>query len=216
MQLNSLIGRTLALFSLAFGMFFMSFVPAQAQSEGRYQTLQSTQPSETTGNIEVLEFFAYTCPHCKAMEPMIEKWSTTLTGDVTLQRVPVAFNANMTDLQKLYYTLENLERLDLHPEVFKAIHDERKKLFTESEIIDWAEEQGLDRQHFADVFGSFGIQSRVARANDLANIYQIESTPSIAVGGRYVTSPGMTNSYEATLEEADRLIVRTREQGGQP
>lgn len=210
---NSMIHRTIALLALATGMLFMPFAQAQAQNDGRYQTLQTTQPSETSGKIEVLEFFAYTCPHCKAMEPLVEKWSGTLLGDVTLNRVPIAFNANMTDLQKLYYTLENMERLDLHPAVFKAIHDQRKSIFTESEIIDWAAEQGLDRQIFADIFNSFGIQSRVSRANELAKNYHIESTPSIAVGGRYVTSPGMTNSYEATIQEADKLIEKAREQG---
>lgn len=213
MLLNSMIRRTFALLAVAAGMLLMPLSPALAQSDGRYHTLQTVQPSETSGKIEVLEFFAYTCPHCKAMEPLVEKWSTTMPGDVTLQRVPVAFNANMADLQKLYYTLENMDRLDLHPAVFKALHDERQSIFSEPDIIDWAVKQGLDKENFADIFRSFGIQSRVSRANELAKNYQIDSTPSIAVGGRYVTSPGMTNSYEATIQEATNLIELAREQG---
>lgn len=211
MLVNRLIRSTLVLAALMTGMLFMPF--SHAQSDGRYHTLQSTQPSETSGKIEVLEFFAYTCPHCKAMEPLMTQWAVNLPGDVTLQHVPVAFNANMADLQKLYYTLENMERLDLHPKVFAAIHNERKSIFSGPEIIDWAEEQGLDRQVFSDIFNSFGIQARVSRANELAKNYQIDSTPSIAVGGRYVTSPGMTNSYEATVREADKLIELAREHG---
>lgn len=213
MLFNFLSRSALAVFTLALGVAFMPWSQAQAQNTGRYQTLQTVQPSESSGKIEVLEFFAYTCPHCKAIEPLVEKWSATLIGDVTLTRVPVAFNANMADLQKLYYTLENMDRLDLHRAVFAALHDERKSLFTEREIISWAADQGLDRQHFADVFYSFGIQSRVARANELAKNYQIDSTPSIAVGGRYVTSPGMAGSYAATLVQADQLIEMAREQG---
>lgn len=209
---NSLIRPFLAMFALAIGLL-LPLSQAQAQGQPRYQTLQTIQPSETSGKIEVLEFFAYTCPHCKAMEPMVERWSATLLGDVTLTRVPVAFNANMAGLQKLYYTLENLDRLDLHPEVFTAIHDKRQAIFTEREIIGWAADQGIDRQHFTDVFNSFGIQSRVARANELVKNYNIDSTPSVAVGGRYVTSPGMTNSYEATLTEATKLIEMAREHG---
>lgn len=209
---NFLSRSALAVFTLALGLALMPMSAAQAQGEP-YQTLQTVQPSETSGKIEVLEFFAYTCPHCKAMEPLVEKWSTTLLGDVTLTRVPIAFNANMADLQKLYYTLESLDRLDLHRAVFQALHDQHKSLFTEREIVDWAEEQGIDRQHFTDVFNSFGIQSRVRRANELAQNYQIDSTPSIAVGGRYVTTPGMTGGYASTLAEADKLIEMAREQG---
>lgn len=213
MLFNSLIRRTLAVTTIMTGLMLMPFAQAQAQTEGRYQTLKAVQPSETSGKIEVLEFFAYTCPHCKAMEPLVEKWSATLLGDVALQRVPVAFNANMADLQKLYYTLENMERLDLHPAVFKALHDERKSIITESEIIKWAEDQGLDPEIFGDIFRSFGIQARVNRANELAKNYQIEGTPSIAVGGQFVTSPSMANSYEGTITEANKLIERVRAQG---
>src|SRR5690625_3694227 len=140
MLFNLLSRSTLAVCALALGLAFLPFGQPLAQNDGRYRTLDSVQPSETSGKIEVLEFFAYTCPHCKAMEPLVDKWSVSLLGDVTLTRVPVAFNANMADLQKLYYTLESMDRLDLHSAVFQAIHDERTALFTEDEIVEWAEE----------------------------------------------------------------------------
>src|SRR5699024_7420760 len=126
------------------GMLILS--TAQSQEGKTYIELNKTQPSETVGKVEVIEFFAYTCPHCKAMEPLISDWSKTIPEDVALMRVPVAFNANLTDLQKLYFTLDNLERLDLHPKVFQALHNEGKSLYKADEIIEWAEEQGLDRQ----------------------------------------------------------------------
>ncbi len=211
MLVTSLIRRFLVLMAIASGMLLLPL--AQAQNNQGFYTLENVQPSEAAGKIEVLEFFAYTCPHCKTMEPMVQKWSSTLLGDVNFQRVPVAFNANMTDLQKLYYTLENLDRLDLHPKVFKAIHDEGKRIFSEKEIVKWVADQGIDAQHFSDVFNSFGIQSRVARANELIDNYQIEGTPSVAVGGRFVTSPALANGYQATLTQADQLIEKARELG---
>src|SRR5690606_37446903 len=96
------------------------------------------QPSDTPGNIEVLEFFFYTCPHCNAIEPLIETWRKTLPDSVVFKSVPVAFNASMQDMQKLYYTLEALGRLDLHPQVFKAIHTQHTDLTEAKGIIDWA------------------------------------------------------------------------------
>lgn len=212
MSMKHLSRHVLVLIALTACMLFASAAQAQKNADG-YQTLQNTQPSETSGKVEILEFFAYTCPHCKTMEPMVAKWAETLPEDVALQRVPVAFNASMVDLQKLYYTLENLDRLDLHPAVFKAIHDERKEIFTDSAIIEWAAEQGLDKQNFADIFNSFGIQARVTRADDLAKNYQIEGTPSIAVGGKYVTSPSLANGYEGALQVADKLVEQARERG---
>jgi len=210
MLFNALLRRPLAI--LLLGVFSLFVTPVHAE-EDKYQTLKKTQPSETAGRVEVIEFFAYTCPHCKAMEPLVSKWAETLPENIALLRMPVAFNSNMEDLQKLYFTLDNLERLDLHPKVFKAIHDEKKQIFEEDAIIDWAEEQGLDRQNFSDVFGSFGIQSRVNRANELAKNYDVEGTPTLAVGGKYITSPSMTNSYAGTIEQADKLIEKALERG---
>ena len=58
----------------------------------------------------MLEFFAYTCPHCAAMEPLVEDWAKTAPPDVVLKQVPIAFNAGMKPLQQLYFTLIALER----------------------------------------------------------------------------------------------------------
>src|SRR3546814_16032 len=86
--------------------------------------LDPAQPTNTPGKIEVLEFFAYTCPHCSAIEPLVEKWEKTLPPSVVVHPVPVAFNASMVDLQKLFYSLVSLDRMDLHSQVFKAIRSE--------------------------------------------------------------------------------------------
>lgn len=204
MSMKQLFLRSLAVASLAAG---LAFAPAsQAQTDARYVTLEPAQPSDTAGKIEVLEFFAYTCPHCFAMEPMMAKWSQTLPENVAFKRVPVAFNASMADLQKLYYSLEALGRLDLHEKVFQAIHRERKRLTGFNAMADWAQAQGVDRQQFEAAFKSFGINNKVARANELTRNYKIDSTPSIAIGGRYVTSPGMTGTYESAVEEAQKRL----------
>lgn len=198
----------IALFSrllsgLALGLAALAMTPAQAAP---YSTLDPVQPSDTPGKIEVLEFFFYTCPHCNTIEPMIEKWQKTLPDSVVFKSVPVAFNASMRDMQKLYYTLDALGRLDLQPAVFKAIHEQGKDLTQAKNIIDWAAAQGMDRQAFTDTFNSFGVQTKVSRADELTKSYHVEGTPTIAVGGRYLTSPAQTGTYQGAIDEADKLV----------
>jgi len=178
---------------------------AQAQN---FSTVNPVQPSDTAGKIEVLEFFQYTCPHCKVMEPIAARWAANLPENVVLKHVPVAFNASMADLQRLYYSLEALDRLDLHRAVFRAIHDERKRIFDAKAIINWVAEQGVDRQGFEAVFKSFGVQAKVTRANELARAYRIEGTPTFGVGGRFTTSPSQNASYEATITQVQTLLAR--------
>ena len=203
MSLKNLLSTAFAIFAIGSGALLM---PAAQAQNGQYVTVEPAQPSDTSGKIEVLEFFAYTCPHCNAFEPLIQKWATTLPENVVLKPVPVAFNASMADLQRLYYSLESMNRLDLHDDVFKALHVQRKAIYKADEIADWAEAQGIDRKAFVDVFNSFGVKSKVMRADELAKAYKIEGTPSVAVGGKYVTSPTMTNSYEATIDQVQKLV----------
>lgn len=190
------------------------FAPAsQAQTDKPlYKTLDPAQPSNTPGKIEVLEFFAYTCPHCNAIEPLLENWEKTLPKNVVVHPVPVAFNASMVDLQKLYYTLVVLGRTDLHSQVFKAIHEENLPIYQEKAIADWIVKKGVDRAKFKSVFESFGVETKVKRATEMASNYKIAGTPSFAVDGKYVTSPAMTNGYESAIEETQRLVDKVMAQ----
>lgn len=203
MSLTTLFSRALAVATLGAAVFLAPAAMAQSSS---HTVVDPAQPSDTAGKTEILEFFAYSCPHCASMEPLVEKWAKTLPEDTVLKRVPVAFNASMADLQKLYYSLESLGRLDLHPAVFKAIHQERKRIYTQDAITDWVTEQGVDKAKFESVFKSFGIQAKITRANELADTYGVQGTPSLAIGGKYVVSPSMTGSYQGTIDEAQRLL----------
>ena len=204
MSLKLPIFRSLAAAAMLAGLTFAS--AGQALAEPNHLTIEPAQPSDTAGKVEVLEFFAYTCPHCFTMEPMTEKWSRGLPENVAFKRVPVAFNANMADLQKMYYSLEALGRLDLHEKFFVALHRERQRLYDFDAMADWAAKQGVDRQEFEAAFKSFGINNKIARANELAKNYKVEGTPTLAVGGRYITSPSMTGTYEGTITEAQKLL----------
>lgn len=186
-----------------------TLLPAtSAQAQDGYTTLSQVLPSDTSGKTEVLEFFSYGCSHCAVLEPKVAAWAKTLPDDVVLRPVPVAFNAGMADMQKLYYTLVALDRADLHPEVFKAIHQEKKPLFDLKSMSAWAEKQGLDKARFEQTFNSFGIATRVNKANELTQAYMIQGTPSLAVGGQYVTSPAMAKGYDQTITQAQALLKK--------
>ena len=203
--MQSLLSRLLAVAAV---LAAATFAPLSAAQNATFQELNPAQPTDEPGKTEVLEFFAYSCTHCNAIEPMVRDWSKTLPDDVVLRKVPVAFNAGMKPLQQLYYTLEAMGRLDLHPKVFAAIHQERQRLMSKSQIVDWAAGQGLDRAKFDAAFDSFGVQSKSQRADQLTEAYRVQGTPSVAVGGRYVTSPAQAGGYRETLDVANDLLKR--------
>ena len=87
-------------------------------------------------------------------------------------------------------------------------------------IIDFVEKQGVDRKKFLEVFNSFSVQSKVARVAQMQALYNIESVPTIAIDGRYITSPSMVGAnlrgqsehalHAATLQVMDALIARKK------
>lgn len=194
------IGRFLSVSLFAVGV-------AVAQPAEKFVNVNPPQPTEP-GKIEVLEFFAYTCPHCAVLEPLVTKWKADLPSNVTFSSVPVAFNQAMKPFQYFYYSLQAVGRLDLHPKFFAALHQDKKRLFSQEAMIDWAVEQGVNRAEFTAAMDSFGVKSKATRADQLAKGYAIQGTPSIAVGGRYLTSPTEAGGYQETLDVASELIGR--------
>lgn len=189
-------------------------VPAlQAQGAPRegtdYRRLGKPAPTDTgPGQVEVLEFFSYSCIHCYRFEPLMTEWMRKLPKEIVVRRVPVGFNAAFEPMQRLYYTLEAMGKLDaLHDKAFKAIHEERERFNSLDAVADWAAKQGLDRQTFSQTYQSFGVSGKVKRALQLQDAYEVEATPSLGIAGRYIV-PGQA---ARTLVVADALIARVRQ-----
>jgi len=146
------------------------------------------QTSDHPAKIEVIEFFSYGCPHCSDFHPVLGKWSATLPGDVVLVRVPITFGRpQWASLAKLYYALEatgDLARLD--GAVFEALHRKGSKLYDDRSVADWVKAQGVDGKKFADAYSSFGVVSKVKRADQMAQAYKIQGVPALAVDGKYL------------------------------
>lgn len=160
-----------------------------------YKTLEKVQPTESAGKVEVTEFFWYSCPHCFALEPSLVEWVKKQGNAISFKRVPVAFRPSFVPQQKLYYTLEAMGRLnDLHPKVFHAIHAERKPLDTDAAIADYIAAQGVDKAKFLEVYNSFGVQTKAKRAAALQEAYKIDGVPTLAIDGRYMTSPSIVGA----------------------
>jgi len=161
-----------------------------------YKTLEKAQSTDApAGKVEVTEFFWYSCPHCFALDPALEDWVKKQGNAISFKRVPVMFRPSFVPQQKLYYTLETMGRLgDLHAKVFHAIHAERKQLDTDAQITDFIVAQGVDKAKFLDVYNSFGIQTKAKRAAQLQEGYKIDGVPTLAIDGRYMTSPSIVGA----------------------
>ena len=191
--------------------------PAAAQpAEGReFTRLQPPQPVQAgAGRIEVLEFFSYACPHCNAFEPDLEAWARKLPADVVLRRVPVPFLYNAENFQRTYFALETMGLVaTLQPKIFAAVHVEHLRLATPGEIAALVAKNGGDAAKFLDVFRSFSVDRSVKQARQMTSDFGVDTgpgVPTLAVQGRWLTSPAQAGGARQALAVADWLIERAR------
>jgi thiol:disulfide interchange protein DsbA len=192
--------------------------PTVPQNGVDYATLARPQPMQADANkVEVIEFFMYHCPVCNALEPLLEEWIKKEGNRITVRRIHYPSTGSADPEAHLFLTLEALGRLgDMHEKVFKAVHTDHIRLNKDDVIIDWAAKNGIDRAQFLEAWNSFGVTTRLRQLERIAANYQVDSAPTLIVGGRFLTNPGLLSPqmqgadradvFKATLHVADKLV----------
>jgi thiol:disulfide interchange protein DsbA len=183
-------------------------VPNSGFTEGlNYKVLPSIQPTESKGKVEVTEFFWYACPHCNDLEPELEAWMKRQKKDVVFKRVPIAFREDFLPHSQIFYALEAMgKEPEFTPKVMKAIHVDRKQMLQEDEIMNWAGSVGLDVNAFKTAYKSFTVITKAKTANSIGSAYRVDGVPTLAVQGKYITSPSIAGTKTRALETVDYLV----------
>ena len=204
--------RFLCLFALALA-FAAAGPAAHAQSFQPgvdYNVLQRPIPNDNPGRIEVAEFFWYGCPHCYAFEPELERWVKALPKDVEFRRIPAQFNQQYGIAARVYYALESMGLVEkLHTPLFNAIHRDNLRITNERALLDWLGKHGVDTKKFSESYRSFSVESKLKRAQALAEEVVLEGVPALLVNGKYLI-PGQ--SAARMLAIANYLIAQSRKE----
>ncbi len=188
-----------------------AFAQAGAPVEGKdYNKLKTPINLPKTGKVEVIEFFWYGCPHCNAFEPTIEPWIAKLPADVHFRRVHVQFDALKEIHQQVFYTWEVLGLVEqMHVKTFARFHVQHKPINSESDMLAFAQESGLDVAKVKQAWESFSVQTKMRQAKQLSDDYGVDGVPMIGIHGRYTTSPSMGGMKEC-LATTDYLVNTLR------
>ena len=79
-------------------------------------------------------------------------------------------------------------RTDMLSAVFAAIHQQNRRMLDPKEIIEVLSPQGVDAKAFGEAYNSFGVKTKMQRANKLADAYNIDGVPALGVNGKYLTA----------------------------
>ncbi len=187
----------------------LPLVAAPAYVEGRhYLELALPQPTETGNKIEVREFFWYGCPHCWQIEPELWRWVGKIPANAQFVRTPGVAPRWLTHA-RAYYAFEALGALNkTHVAFFRAMHEQKRPLDSEAALVQFATENGVDKVKFREAFNSFDVRVKLDKARQRNMEMGIGSVPTLAVDGKYITSPTMAGGDPEMLKVVEFLIQK--------
>ncbi|MDM4767357.1 thiol:disulfide interchange protein DsbA/DsbL [Pelomonas sp. SE-A7] len=191
-------------------------LPAWAQGkpvEGQhYRKLQNLQPvASKTG--EVIEFFWYGCPHCYRFEPTLNQWLARKPAQLAFRRSPAIIHGASKAHQRIFFALQGMGLAEsLHAQVFAAVQADPAALGELAEIQGLMKKLGVDTAKFAQQYESFTVQARCQQATALIRSYMGDTytVPTLAVNGRYLTSPSMAGGEAQAIEVLNYLLTLPR------
>ncbi|HEX8604491.1 MAG TPA: thiol:disulfide interchange protein DsbA/DsbL [Pseudoduganella sp.] len=179
-----------------------------------YTTLATPVPVAAQGKkVEVIEFFMYTCPHCYALDPLLEEWVKKQGDKITFRRLH--FAQSPTDpLAHAYVTLEAMGQTEaVHSKILRAIHGERLRIYrSDDELKQFLVKNGIDKARYEQLFNSFSVQTKMKQLGSLVTKYGVSSAPTLVVDGRYMTSPTIAGGAGTSETQAGRQTVAVLDQ----
>lgn len=177
-----------------------------------YKRLQTAQPVSSDKG-EVLEFFWYGCPGCFRFDPTLNQWLARKPSDVTFRRSPAIIHGASKAHQRLFFALQAMGLSEsLHVQVFAAVQSDPEGMGELPGMQARLSKMGVDVAKFAQLYQSFSVQTRCSQADTLIRSYLGAgyTVPTLAVNGRYITSPSMAGSDAQAIAVLDYLLTLPR------
>jgi protein dithiol oxidoreductase (disulfide-forming) len=184
-----------------------------------YNRIVPAQPTNVpAGQVEILEFFWYACPHCYALEPTVANWLKSKPAYVTFTRVPVEWNEGHRSLARLYYALDAMGKLkDVHSEIFKEIQVNNDPLIgadpgnaaaAERVQLSFVKRMGLSDADFEKAYHDMNVETALQRADQLAQRYRVTAVPMFVINGKYTTDVTMAGGPEKLMSLLNDLSAQ--------
>ena len=207
--------KTLTALYLAAGLlvFGGGALAAGGFQEGvNYVPVSPAQPTTVgPGQIEVIEFFWYGCPHCFAFEPYVDAWLKHKPANVVFKLIPAAWSGgeHMDIDARAYYTAQALGlEPRIHNPLFNAIHVDNQYDLTQSQsaLQAFFAKYGVSKQQFDATWNSFGVNLRMNQALQTLTRYGIQGVPTFVVNGKWMTGAGYQMPPQQAVQCVEYLV----------
>lgn len=174
-----------------------------------YVPVSPAQPTNVApGQIEVIEFFWYGCPHCFAFEPYVEAWLKHKPANVVFKLIPAAWSSGADHMNidaRAYYTAAALGlEPKIHNPLFNAIHvkNQYALMTSQSALQGFFAKYGVSKKQFDSTWNSFGVNLKMNQALQTITRYGVQGVPTFVVNGKWLTGAG----YQMPPQQAMQCI----------
>lgn len=182
----------------------------QAFAEEGYELINPPQNTDTPDKVEVLEFFWYGCPHCNQLEPTMNEWDKNRRADyIEVVRAAPPLNPAWSNHSRAFYAAQIMGVLDkFHEPMFKALHEDGKRINELDDIAAFAGEQGIDADKFLATMKSFAVETKLMRSRQQAIAMGIMGVPAVVINGKYKTDASTAGGYDKMMDVIDELAAK--------
>lgn len=183
--------------------------------EGEHYIVLAKPVASTSGKVEVVEAFSYACPHCAHFQPFADQIKSKLPAGASFSYMPVVFHPSWEPLARAFYAAQSLGVFDKsHQALFDALHRDHKPLRTLEDLAGFYTQFGVDPKNFLSTAQSFVVEGNLSQGRERAGSFQIESTPTLVVNGKYrldaQSAGGQAQAVELALWLVDKELVASK------
>ena len=178
--------------------------------EGRhYRRLSPAQPTSSgPDQVEVNEFFMYSCIHCYNLEPYVHAWLEAKPATINFVPIPTTWDEARKLHAQGYYMAEALGKAEeMHMPFFQEMHVNGNYLETPAKMKQFFGRFNVSGSDFDGLFDSFAMRAKVSRADELGRRYRVDSTPTIIINGKYRTDVSMAGGSPEQLFQLIELLA---------
>jgi len=169
------------------------------------------EPQADCDQPTVIEFFAYHCPHCYALEPRVEAWREKTKDKVKFIGVPSTLgHEQMGSLLLVHHAAKLLGIEDkVRHDLFERFHVQHQLFSSPDEAAEFLAAHGADKAKALAVLQDEKTMGDSINADyDLLRKYQVTSVPMILVNHHYMTSITWAGGHDEVFKLVDQLLTK--------
>ena len=184
-----------------------NFALAEDKIKGKYEVIGSIEKLKRVKQVEMIEFFNYSCGHCYRFLETSKKLHAKFKDKLYHKKYPIYWGQQTASPAKAFYITDEL---GLEEKFTQELFDTNFKLqinIFQPKVIQRLSQHYKIEQEIRDGMKSPAIEAKVNESLALANKYNANETPTIILNKILKITPSISGGTTEMMTENLELII---------